>query len=184
LLEGVTLADRIGMGDPMPEEELVYIASEIADALSFFESRDLIHRDIKPSNIMLVIGHSVRLLDFGLAKNPSEETINLEEVFRGTPHYTSPEQILNDKTIDIRSDLYSLGATLYAAATAIKPFDAESTMGILRRHLNETPAPLLQLRPDLNPTFAKLVDQCMSRHRDQRPTVGEFNAVCDILTVE
>lgn len=183
LLEGVTLADRVGMGDPLPEEEIIYIASEVADALSFFESQDLIHRDIKPSNIMLVVGHGVKLLDFGLAKNPNEETINLEEVFRGTPHYTSPEQILNDKTIDIKSDIYSLGATLYAAATAVKPFDADSTMGILRRHLNEKPAPLLKLRPDLNPTLARLIEQCLSRHRKDRPSIGEFKAVCDILTV-
>ncbi len=181
LLEGVTLADRIGMGDPLAEAELIFIAKSVIDALNFFEEHDLIHRDIKPSNIMVCVGHQVKLLDFGLAKNPNEETINIEEVFRGTPHYTSPEQILNDKTIDIRSDIYSLGATLWAAATAVKPFDADSTMGILRKHLNETPPPLLKLRADLNPTFTKLIDQCLQRSRIDRPTVGEFKAVLDIL---
>ncbi len=174
-LDGLTLADRLAIEpDQIPETDLIYIASEVVKALEFIHGQGMIHRDIKPSNIMICVGQTIKLLDFGLAKNPTEETINLEEIFRGTPHYTSPEQVLNDKSIDIRSDIYSLGATLYSAATGTKPFDAESTVAILRMHLNDTAEPVRDRRPDLSVEFGELVDRCLQRQRDDRPSIEQL----------
>ena len=181
-LEGVTLADRLAINeDPVPEDELVHIAAAVADALSCLESHNLVHRDIKPSNIMICEGQQLKILDFGLAKNPSEETISLDQMFRGTPHYSSPEQIMGEKTVDIRSDVYSLGATLYVAATGVKPFEADSTVAILRLHLTTTPVPVARLRPGLNALFARLIDQCLQRDPARRPSLGDFRAVCTAL---
>ncbi|GAG51805.1 unnamed protein product, partial [marine sediment metagenome] len=181
-LEGVILNDRLREDGPLPEAELFRIAREIGKALAFLGSHHLIHRDVKPANIMLCHNGEIKLLDFGLAKNPSEDTISIKEVFRGTPHFTSPEHILHAKDIDIRSDLYSLGAALYFAASGSYPFDADSPVGILRQHLHADPKPIRDLRPELNPAFAKLIHQCLKRNRDDRPTVLEFQAVCDSLT--
>ncbi len=184
-LDGVTLADRLAMEEEsIPENDLVFIAREVVKALDFINSQGMIHRDIKPSNIMICVGQVIKLLDFGLAKNPMEETINLKEIFRGTPHFTSPEQVLNDKSIDIRSDIYSLGATLYAAATGRKPFDAESTVAILRLHLNEDAPPIEAARPDLTPEFAELVNRCLKRDRDARPALEDLRFRLEKLYIE
>ncbi len=181
-LEGVILTDRLHEDGQLPEAELFRIAREVGKALACINSHNLIHRDVKPANIMLCHNGEIKLLDFGLAKNPSEDTISIEEVFRGTPHFTSPEHILHAKDIDIRSDLYSLGATLYFAATGVYPFDADSPVGVLRQHLHADPKPIRDLRPELNKGLAKLIHQCLKRNRDDRPTVAEFQAVCDSLT--
>ncbi len=180
-LDGITTADRLNLGDPFDEKELVYIAHALADALACLDNHQLIHRDLKPSNIMICSDGDIKLLDFGLAKNPREETLDLGEDFSGTPAYMSPEQILNNPDIDIRSDIYSLGATLYRLTTGEKPFDGNSPMAILKKHLEEDPRPVRELRPGLCEPFAQLIDQCLRRNRDARPGIGELQMLCEIL---
>ncbi len=180
-IKGHTLAEKISVANSITFPLLISIALSIGRALEALAENNLVHRDIKPSNIMIGDDGTIKLLDFGLAKNPDEATVSLDEVFRGTPHYTSPEQILNDPDIDIRSDLYSLGASLYAAATGEKPFDAGSTMGILRRHLHDRMAPLHSRCPELPPAFCRLVDQCMEQEKEKRPSLRQFLRVAALL---
>ncbi|MCJ8329790.1 MAG: protein kinase [Lentisphaeria bacterium] len=183
-LDGITLADRISLGEPIMIDDLNDYTSQLGEALSCLEKNKLIHRDIKPSNIMLTVDDKLKLLDFGLAKSPGEETINLEDVFRGTPHYTSPEQILNDKSIDIRSDIYSVGISLFTAAAGRKPFDGDSHLNVMRKHLNEIPVPIESVRKDINPALARLINKCLEKKKENRPTVSEFQEVCQNLMQE
>lgn len=181
-LAGVTALDRTNTVEPIPESELLFIAHEIGEALAFLDRHDLVHRDVKPSNIMLCPGDVIKLLDFGLTKNPKEETLSLSEEFHGTPAYMSPEQILNDD-VDIRSDLYSLGATLYSMATGQQPFTGPSAGSVLHMHLAEESPPVRELRGDLSKAFAELIDKSLRRRREERPTVGEFQMLCELLMV-
>ena len=105
-----------------------------------------------------------------------------EAITTVTPHFTSPEQILHTKDIDVRSDLDSFGATLYFAASGCYPFDADSPVGILRQHLNAKAQPIQELCPDLKPAFAALIDRCIKRDRDERPSITEFQAICESLS--
>ena len=123
-------------------------------------------------------------MDFGLAKNPEEATVNLEDTFRGTPHFSSPEHILSDMDIDIRADIYSLGATLYTAATGRHPFEDSSSVAVLRMHLNETAERVGDVNPGLDPALAGLIDQCLERDRGKRPTVSELALKLDVLAAE
>ncbi|MBT3377261.1 MAG: protein kinase [Lentisphaerae bacterium] len=181
-LEGVTALDRANSVEPVSEPELLFVGHEISEALACLDRHDLIHRDVKPSNIMLCPGDVIKLLDFGLTKNPKEETLNLNEEFHGTPAYMSPEQILNDD-VDIRADLYSLGATLYSMATGQQLFGGASAAGVLQMHLSEDPAPVRTLRGDLSKAFSELIDKSLRRRREERPTIGEFQMLCELLMV-
>ena len=180
-LEGITTADRLAVDGPLAEQELVYIAHEVGTALACLEEHQLIHRDIKPSNIMLCLHDEIKLLDLGLAKNPKEDTIDVSEDFSGTPAYMSPEQILNGDSIDIRSDIYSLGATLYRLASGQKPFDGDSPIAILKKHLEQKPTPIRELCPELSAGFVSLIGQSMCREPDERPSVSEFRLLCEAL---
>jgi len=159
------------------------ITREVVKALVCLDRYSMIHRDIKPSNIMLGYEDQVKLLDFGLAKNPSEDTINIDDVFRGTPHFTSPEQILSEKDIDIRSDIYSFGFTFFAAATGVKAFDQDSAIAVMRMHRNDNPPLITDYRTDLNGGFVDLIHWCMKKNREDRPSLRELVTTMEMLTL-
>jgi len=94
----------------------------------------------------------------------------------------SPEQILNDD-VDIRADLYSLGATLYSMATGQQPYKGSSAGSVLHMHLAEESPPVRELRGDLSKPFAELIDKSLRRRREERPTIGEFQMLCELLMV-
>lgn len=127
LLQGENLSMRIKRLGPLSEGAFDRIFKQTLDALNYAHSKGVIHRDIKPSNIFLLADDAVRILDFGIAKlfgQNSELTLTGHQI--GTPIYMSPEQVKSDKTIDPRSDIYSLGVTMYFAMHGRAPYDAET----------------------------------------------------------
>jgi serine/threonine protein kinase len=151
LVDGETLADRIKAG-PIPIEECLNLALQIAEALEAAHEKGVIHRDLKPSNIKVTPDGKVKVLDFGLAKQliPAGEMESQEETLSamtqsgtiaGTFPYMSPEQ-LQGKLADARSDLFSFGIVLYEMLVGINPFSRASAMETASAILTETPLPL------------------------------------------
>jgi eukaryotic-like serine/threonine-protein kinase len=135
-IDGVTVGDILRRGGAMDERRSIRIIRQVAQALEHAHKHLLVHRDIKPDNIMIARDGVAKLCDLGLAKEPKEGGSTTEEgLAMGTPNYISPEQAQGKKKIDIRSDLYSLGATFYHMVTGVLPYDGPNPAVIMTRHL-------------------------------------------------
>jgi eukaryotic-like serine/threonine-protein kinase len=147
-IDGCTLQDKIDRGGPLPLKEVLRIGLQMSEGLAAAHRQGLIHRDIKPANILLENGiQRVKITDFGLARTVDDPALTQSGFIAGTPAYMSPEQA-DGKRVDHRSDLFSLGSVLYALCAGHPPFQAESSMGIMKRVCEETPRPLREVNPD------------------------------------
>ncbi len=161
LVEGEVLSDRVRRLGPMSSGEAANIVQQVGLALGYAHHLGIVHRDIKPSNIMLTASGTVKILDFGLAMlGKRAEGLANRKIFMGTPEYMSPEQIENADLVDGRSDLYSLGATLFFLLTGGPMFTGDK-MHVAVAQLRQTPEPLYVVRGDvdlrLDSIFQKLV---------------------------
>lgn len=138
LIEGITLKNYMQKKGALSFKEVVSITEQILRALEHAHSKGIVHRDIKPQNIMLLRDGSIKVADFGIAKLPNAETVTMTDKAIGTVFYISPEQA-SGRTIDHRSDLYSLGATMYEMATGKLPFTAESPVSVALMQVKSTP---------------------------------------------
>ncbi len=148
LVDGPTLAERLKQG-ALPMESVLRYGAQIADALAAAHARSIVHRDLKPGNIMLAKG-GVKVLDFGLAKSPQDETLTGSKVIMGTPAYMAPEQ-REAKECDARTDIYALGLMLYEMASG-------------KRRQLDRPAPL----DGFPRTFVHIVERCLERDPEDR----------------
>lgn len=166
-LDQPSLEEQMETRGRIPEKEVLDIGIGIASALQFaFEETGLIHRDIKPGNILFGRGHIPKLADFGLAAGARSALGQQDEVW-GTPYYVSPER-LNRATEDVRSDLYSLGATLFHALAGRAPFEAETAEEVARRHLSDRPPSLRSLCPEASEQTVITIDQCLQKRPEAR----------------
>ncbi|MEU6232582.1 protein kinase [Kitasatospora sp. NPDC047058] len=167
---GVSLADLIAEDAPFPVERAVAVAAQLCAALAAVHAVPVVHRDLKPSNVMVRDDGRTVLLDLGIATALDTEAtrLTLTGVPIGSPSYMAPEQALA-ATIDPRSDLYALGCLLHAMLTGEEPFRAPSALGVLRRHVDEPPVPLRELRPDVPAPLERLVLDLLAKHPDDRP---------------
>jgi serine/threonine-protein kinase len=156
-LVGRDLADVLGIGGQLTPRDTVAILAQLADAIDAAHALGIVHRDVKPSNIFLVDegdGRSiVKLLDFGIAKDlqPTGVDPTTTGATLGTPHYMSPEQIMAKRTIDQRSDLWSLGVVAFRALAGVLPFEGESVGALAVALYSGTPPSLHRVRPELPP---------------------------------
>ncbi len=134
-VEGKTAHQKVLEDGPMEPREALEVAAQVADALEHAHSKGIIHRDIKPDNIIIEPGGGIKLTDMGLAKRttlPEDSVVTVEGQVMGTPNYMSPEQVTDSSSVDRRTDIYSLGMTLYFLLTGRKPFgDKKTAMEIL-----------------------------------------------------
>ena len=172
LVDGETLRQRLDRG-AAPVREVVGMAIQISGALAAAHARGLVHRDIKPENVMVRTDGYVKVLDFGLAKlvEPSTDTATAFHtqpgLVIGTPHYMSPEQA-EGKDVDERSDIFSLGVTLYELTTGTRPFTGDSSLSVLSSILRDTPRPLTDVNPSLPAGLQRIVNRCLAKDRHRR----------------
>jgi serine/threonine-protein kinase len=167
-VEGVTLGDRLASSPLPPSEGLEYIR-QVLDALIYAHERGVIHRDIKPSNIMIVSQPSsmAKLLDFGLAVSGRDPTVTASGTILGSLYYMSPEQVRGQR-VDARSDLYSLGVTLYELLSGRRPFEGPTQYEILDGHLRQQPPAPSELNPNVPPQLASVVMKALVKDPDAR----------------
>jgi eukaryotic-like serine/threonine-protein kinase len=175
-LEGETLAHRLSKG-PLPTDQMLRYAIQIADALDKAHKQGIVHRDLKPGNIMLTKS-GVKLLDFGLAKfqlrTPSTELSNLptaapdittEGTILGTIQYMSPEQ-LEGKEVDARTDIFAFGSVLYEMATGQKAFNGKSQASLMSAILKDEPIAISEVQPLAPQALDRVVKTCLSKDPD------------------
>jgi tetratricopeptide (TPR) repeat protein len=170
LVQGESLHARLKKGGPLDEREAASLAADLAGALFYAHKQGVLHRDVKPHNVLLDRDGTALLTDFGLAKVFGSDTgLTMTGEIMGTPVYMPPEQANADPLlIGPQSDVYSLGATLYAALTGQPPFRGSSLVAILSAVLEKTPPPPSQLRPGLDPGLEQIVLRCLAKAPQDR----------------
>jgi tRNA A-37 threonylcarbamoyl transferase component Bud32 len=168
---GETLQERLRRlnetGRQFSYDEIRKIASSMTDALGYAHTRGLIHRDIKPANIMLNVYGDAILTDFGIAKIAGGATFTATGATIGTAQYMSPEQIKGEH-LDGRSDLYSLGVTLYEMVSGKRPFESESAMTLMMMHINDPVPNLREIRPEAPAALTAVIEKTLAKDRDLR----------------
>ena len=178
LLEGETLAARLAGGEKITPREAVAIVRQVCRGLRAAHKSNIVHRDIKPSNIWLQTpDDAVRILDFGLARNDESQLTQTGRLL-GTPRYVSPEQVRSEP-VDGRTDLYSVGVTLYQMLSGQLPHDEATASQQLAAVVAKRPVPIEQLQPDLPPDLARVVRDLLQKKVERRPATA--SQVIDML---
>jgi Tol biopolymer transport system component len=174
LIEGRSLAELIDEG-PLTPDRAAALAAEIARALAHAHASGLVHRDIKPENVLLGADGRARITDFGLVHEHSALPVTVSHFIVGTPSYMAPEQALG-KEVDARSDVYSLGAVLYAMLAGHPPYRGEVPALVISRVLTEPYAPLATVRPDVPEGLAAICQRALAREPANRYSSAEAMA--------
>ena len=172
-LPGGTLADRLSDG-PLPIPVIVPLFRSIGSALDYAHKNGVVHRDIKPGNILFDSGGEASLSDFGIAKlQEATAAFTGTGNLIGTPAYMSPEQAMGEKTVDGRSDIYSLGVVLFQALSGELPFKADTPMGVAIAHIKEPTPSLLDRNPDLPAGLEGVIRKALDKNPDNRFQTAE-----------
>jgi serine/threonine-protein kinase len=177
-VSGRSLQQILRASGPLDPIQVARIAVQTASGLAAAHDRGIIHRDIKPANLLIDDRGLVKIADFGLALVAGGVSrLTATGMFMGTPGYLSPEQCL-DQNPDHRTDIYSLGVTLYEALSGTVPFTADSPLALLRQIVEVEPPDLGEIKPELDPELRAIVARMMAKDRDQR------TASCTDLSVD
>jgi serine/threonine-protein kinase len=172
-VEGETVYEIMLREGVFPEARALEITLQIARALEHASRHGLVHRDVKPDNILITPREVAKLVDLGLAKSTlPDRRLTQAGSTHGTPHYMSPEQARGRDDVDVRSDIYSLGATLYHMLVGDVPFDGPSAAVILLKHISDELPPVRRYRPETSTSVQELIQRMMAKkpqHRYQTP---------------
>jgi serine/threonine protein kinase len=177
LLDGENLRTAIELENASLADK-VWLLLQICEGLGYAHDKGVIHRDIKPANIIVTSSGRVKILDFGLARVATRETITKRGVILGTPDYMSPEQATG-RQIDHRTDIFSAGAVFYELLTLQKPFYGKTLHAVLYQIISEEPPPLLTLNPELPARLAHVVHRMLAK--DPAKRFQEMHSVGDEL---
>lgn len=169
-VEGVSVRHLLNSGKEFREMEALNVGVQAVEALAHLHAHDIVHRDVKPDNLVLTKEGVVKLMDLGLARSTQDrQRIELEDGNAiGTPLYISPEQIHGRSNVDGRSDLYSLGASLYHMMTGTPPFRSDDSVEILQAHLKTRPTPPKSIRSRISDESNRLILRLMSKDPARR----------------
>jgi len=181
-VEGDTLAHRLGFGAFSTADTLNYI-TQVLNALSYAHGKGIIHRDIKPSNMMLTPQGMIKLMDFGIARSTSDLGMTVTGTTMGSLDYMSPEQVKSEPT-DARSDLYSVGVSIYEMVTGHRMFDATSSYSVMEAHVKEIPRAPIEVQPSIPKQLNDIILMAVAKDPAQRfQTADAFrNALSQVAT--
>jgi eukaryotic-like serine/threonine-protein kinase len=165
-IEGTNIRDQVNAHGVMSIDEAVFYTSHLADALQHAADRGIVHRDIKPSNVLIGTGGKVKLVDMGLARSDSidlSDDMTASGVTLGTFDYISPEQAHDPRVADLRSDIYSLGCTLYFMLTGNPPYPGGTMLQKLLSHGNAPPPDPRELRPDVSDNLVAVIQKMLAK---------------------
>jgi serine/threonine protein kinase len=173
-VDGPSLGECLERQGRFPEAAAVRLAIQVGEALHYAHQHRIVHRDVKPDNILLAPGERAKLADLGLAKDRDAEShLTRAGIGLGTPNYMAPEQFSDAKNADRRCDIYSLGATLYAAVTGELPFRGRGAVGIWKKKLANDLVPPRKFVPDLSPH----VEAAIRRAVDANPQARQASCM-------
>jgi tRNA A-37 threonylcarbamoyl transferase component Bud32 len=165
---GISLQERLEQRGPLEVKEILRIGMQVAQGLAAAHAQGLVHRDVKPANILLENGvERVKITDFGLARAIDDVNLTQSGVITGTPNYMSPEQA-DGRTVDHRSDLFSLGSVLYALATGHPPFRANGMAAVLKRVAADLPRPVREINPDIPDWLEEIIQKLHAKEPAKR----------------
>ena len=165
LIEGITLKEYISKKGKLSVKEATSIAIQVSMGLEAAHSHGIVHRDVKPQNIIISMDGKVKVTDFGIARAASSNTISSNVM--GSVHYSSPEQVRGGYS-DEKSDIYSLGITMYEMVTGKVPFDGDTTVAIAIKHLQEEMVPPSVFAEDLPHSLEQIILKCTQKSVDRR----------------
>ena len=165
LVEGITLKEYIQKKGRLTPKEVISIAVQVCSGIEMAHNHSIVHRDIKPQNIMISKEGKVKVTDFGIAKATSSNTISTNAM--GSVHYTSPEQARGGFS-NAKSDIYSLGISMYEMITGQLPFDGDSTVAVALKHLQEEITPPSELVADIPYSLERIILKCTQKSPDRR----------------
>jgi eukaryotic-like serine/threonine-protein kinase len=173
-VKGLTLKQLIEAGDILPTPVGLRIAKQICAGLAAAHEVGVIHRDIKPQNILIESTGGLKIMDFGIARLKEEHGMTAEGTVVGTPDYMSPEQA-RGKPLDFRSDIYSTGVVLYEVFTGTPPFDGDTPLAVVLKHIQENPPSPQARNPKIDPKISQIVLKCMQKDpKDRYQTINEL----------
>ncbi len=172
LVEGITLKEYIDRKGKLSSKEVISIAIQMCNGIEAAHNQHIIHRDIKPQNIIISKDGKVKVTDFGIARMTTSNTVSTNAM--GSVHYTSPEQARGGYS-DAKSDIYSVGITLYEMVTGQVPFNGESTVEVAVKHLQEEITPPSEMVPEIPFSLEQIILKCTQKNSERRySTTGEL----------
>jgi serine/threonine-protein kinase len=173
-VKGLTLKQLVEAGDILPTPVGLRIAKQICAGLAAAHEVGVIHRDIKPQNIIIEATGGLKIMDFGIARLKEERGMTAEGTVVGTPDYMSPEQA-RGQALDFRSDIYSTGVVLYEVFTGSIPFEGDSPLAVVLKHIQEAPPSPQTRNPRIDPRISQIVLKCMQKDpKDRYQTVNDL----------
>lgn len=151
----------------MPLSEVIAIGKQICEAIAYAHQNGVIHRDIKPSNVVISDRGEAVLTDFGIAKMVGIEEFTATGAVIGTAAYISPEQTQGEK-VDHRTDIYAIGVMLFEMVSGTPPFEADSILALMQKHIHEQVPDLRQRMPTLHPRMVEIIEKALAKDPDQR----------------
>ena len=165
LVEGITLKEYIQKKGKLSTREVLSIAIQMCTGVEAAHKHQIIHRDIKPQNIMISTEGKVKVTDFGIARAVDSNTVSSSAM--GSVHYVSPEQSRGGYC-DVKSDIYSVGITMYEMVTGRVPFDGDSTVSVAMKHLQENMVPPSEYAPDISRALERIILKCTQKSPERR----------------
>ncbi len=167
--EGRSLREVLAERAPLPTDEAVALAAQLAETLEHVHEHGVVHRDLKPENLLLTMDGDLIVLDFGIALLQGARRLTFHRLTSsvGTPDYMAPEQVSGERG-DARTDVYAIGAILYEMLTARPPFQGDNALAVMGQRLTSDPRPPRELRPEISPQLDTVVRRALRRERGDR----------------